>query len=171
MTERTLITIREYTTQDLPKLTELWNEIVESGISFPQETPLSQEEAKDFFASQTLTACAFEKQDDGTEEMKGFYILHPNNVGRCSQIANASYGVTATDRGKGIGRKLVQNCLDEAKKHGFLGLQFNAVVSTNFGAIALYSDLGLDIMATIKNGFRMPDNTYTDTYIFFKSLV
>lgn len=171
MAENSKIIIRKYTEKDLPRLTELWNEIVEGGVSFPQEEPLTAEEAKDFFASQTHTACAFETADDGGEIMQGFYILHPNNVGRCSQISNASYGVTAQCRGRGIGRKLVQNCLEEAKKHGFTGLQFNAVVSTNFGAISLYSSLGLSILGTVKNGFRMPDGNYVDTYIFFKSLV
>ena len=164
------IVIRKYAEANLPRLTELWNEIVEGGISFPQEEPLSAEEAKTFFAAQTVTACAFEQKADGTENMVGFYILHPNNVGRCSQISNASYGVTKDCRGKGIGRILVQNCMDEAKKNGFLGLQFNAVVSTNFGAIALYSSLGMSILGTVKNGFRLPSGEYTDTYIFFKSL-
>ena len=169
MTANTII-IRKYQEADLPLLTELWNEIVEGGISFPQDSPLSPEEATEFFAVQTVTACAFEHNADGTETMVGFYILHPNNVGRCAHIANASYGVTANCRGKGVGRLLVQNCLDEAKANGFLGLQFNAVVSTNFGAIALYSSLGMSILDTVKNGFHMPSGEYVDTYIFFKAL-
>ena len=53
------IVIREYTVADLPLLTDLWNEIVEGGISFPQEEPLTIKEAEDFFAYQSLTACAF----------------------------------------------------------------------------------------------------------------
>ena len=164
------IVIREYTTTDLPRLTDLWNEIVEGGISFPQEEPLTLKEAEDFFASQSLTACAFLQNEEGKEEMVGFYILHPNNVGRCAHIANASYGVTAKYRSCGIGRLLVSHCLEMGKKLGFLGLQFNAVVSTNLGAIKLYLSLGLEIMATIKNGFRLPDGSYVDTLIFFKAL-
>ena len=143
MTANTII-IRKYQEADLPRLTELWNEIVEGGISCPQDSPLSPEEATEFFAVQTVTACA--------------------------HIANASYGVTANCRSKGVGRLLVQNCLDEAKANGFLGLQFNAVVSTNFGAIALYSSLGMSILGTVKNGFHMPSGEYVDTYIFFKAL-
>lgn len=170
MTKKIDVVIREYTKEDLPRLTELWNEIVEGGISFPQENTLSLEEAEIFFKEQSFTACAFMTDETGIEKMVGFYILHPNNVGRCSQISNASYGVTAEMRGYGIGRQLVTHCMEQGKKLGFLGLQFNAVVSTNLGAIKLYLSLGMNIMATIKNGFRMPDGSFVDTLIFFKEL-
>ena len=73
-------------------------------------------------------------------------------------------------RGYGIGRQLVTHCMEQGKKLGFLGLQFNAVVSTNLGAIKLYLSLGMNIMATIKNGFRMPDGSFVDTLIFVKEL-
>ena len=48
--------------------------------------------------SRDYHACA----EDG--RVLGLYILHPNNVGRCGHIANASYAVSSAARGKGIGR-------------------------------------------------------------------
>ncbi len=59
------------------------------------------------------------------------YILHPNNVGRCGHICNASYAVSSESRGLHIGEKLVQDCLMQAKQHGFTILHFSAVVATN----------------------------------------
>lgn len=71
-------------------------------------------------------------EDNGT--IVGLYILHPNNVGRCGHIANASYAVDSACRGKHIGEKLVSDCLVQAKKCGFRLLQFNAVVENNIHA-------------------------------------
>lgn len=170
MKEKINVEIREYTIEDLPELTRLWNEIVRGGVSFPQENTFSLKEAENFFKEQSFTACAFTADENKNRKMVGFYILHPNNVGRCSHIANASYGVTANMQGLGIGRQLVTHCMQQAEKSRFCGLQFNAVVSSNSAAVKLYLSLGMKIMATVKNGFRMPEGNYADTLIFFKEL-
>ena len=56
-------------------------------------------------------------EDDG--RIVGLYILHPNNVGRCGHICNASYAVKSKCRGQHIGEKLVSDCLLKAKDIGF----------------------------------------------------
>ena len=35
--------LREYDKKDLPEMIEIWNEVVEEGIAFPQEEPLDIE--------------------------------------------------------------------------------------------------------------------------------
>lgn len=40
-------------------------------------------------------------EEDG--KVYGLYILHPNNVGRCGHICNASYAVSSDARGRHIG--------------------------------------------------------------------
>ncbi len=161
--------IKPYQIQDIPALTKLWNEIVLQHDSFPQAQPFSQEEAMDFFALQTITACAF-AETNGKRQMAGFYILHPNNAGHCSHIANASYGVSAPFRGQGLGRALVEHSLVTACNHGFRALQFNAVVAENHAAIQLYLKLGFRIIGQIKEGYRKQDGSYVDTVLFIKEL-
>ena len=46
-------------------------------------------------------------------------ILHPNNIGRCGHICNASYAVSSSSRGLHIGEKLVLDCLEQGKTNGF----------------------------------------------------
>lgn len=92
----------------------------------------------------------------------GMYILHPNNVGRCGHIANASYAVSSESRGLHIGEKLVRDCIAQAKAHGFGILQFNAVVATNIHARHLYERIGFKQLGTIPGGFRMDDGHYED---------
>lgn len=92
----------------------------------------------------------------------GLYILHPNNIGRCGHICNASYAVSSKSRGQHIGEKLVLDCIRQAHEEGFRVLQFNAVVRTNIHARHLYERIGFKQLGTIPGGFRIKDGSYED---------
>ena len=156
------ITVRPYRNEDLPAIAAIWNQVVEDGVAFPQEEPLDAAGAAAFFAGQSRPAVA---EQDG--EVVGLYILHPNNVGRCGHIANASYGVRRDKRGLGVGRVLVEDSLAACGALGFRLLQFNAVVASNLGAIALYESLGFVRLGTIPGGFRSKDGGYEDIIVFY----
>lgn len=157
--------IRAYKEADLPEMIRIWNEVVEEGIAFPQEEVLDMASGAAFFASQSYTGVA---EEDGT--IYGLYILHPNNVGRCGHICNASYAVSSESRGKHIGEKLVLDCLKRGKEIGFRVLQFNAVVENNIHARHLYERLGFTQLGTITDGFRMKDGHYENICPYFKVL-
>ena len=157
--------IREYQENDLPEMTAIWNEVVEDGIAFPQEECLTEETGGNFFASQSYTGVA---ESDG--KIVGLYILHPNNVGRCGHICNASYAVSSVCRGRHIGEKLVLDCLKVAKDLGFHVLQFNAVVESNTHARHLYERLGFVQLGTIPGGFRMKDGHYENICPYYHVL-
>jgi len=159
------IIIRKYANKDLLQMKNIWNAVVEEANSFPQDKLLTDKEAEDFFAGQSYTGIA---EDNG--EIVGLYIIHPNNIGRCGHIANASYAVKNGQRGKHIGEALVINSLQIASSLSFRILQFNAVVATNFGAIHLYNKLGFKQLGTIPGGFRMNDGKYEDIIPFIKEL-
>lgn len=161
------VQIRKYEEKDLAQMIQIWNQVVEDGIAFPQEELLDENTGKDFFASQTYSAVAEEIQ---TGNICGLYILHPNNVGRCGHICNASYAVSREYRGLHIGEKLVTDCLAEGKKHGFGVLQFNAVVATNTHARHLYERLGFEQLGVIPKGFRMKDGYYEDICPYYHEL-
>ena len=153
-----MIKIIAYTENYNQEAVDIWNEVVCDGIAFPQDSPLKYAEGEAFFKGQTYTGLAM----DENNKIVGLYILHPNNVGRCGHICNASYAVKKSERGKGIGEILVRDCLKEAKAHNYKILQFNAVVATNTVALNLYKKLGFTPLGVIKNGFRVSDNTYLD---------
>ena len=157
--------IREYTNGDLPAMIRIWNEVVEDGIAFPQEEPLDTESGAAFFAGQSYTGVA---EDNG--EIYGLYILHPNNVGRCGHICNASYAVSSESRGKHIGEQLVKDCLTKGKELGFRVLQFNAVVESNVHARHLYERLGFTQLGVIPRGFRMKDGHYENICPYYHEL-
>lgn len=153
------VMIRKYEKKDIPTMIRIWNEVVEEGIAFPQEECLTEESGEIFFGEQSYCGVA---EDTKTKEILGLYILHPNNVGRCGHICNASYAVDSAKRGLHIGEKLVLDCIKQAHEIGFGVLQFNAVVSTNMHARHLYERIGFKQLGTIPKGFRMKDGRYED---------
>lgn len=49
------IKIREYTTEDAKASSEIWNQVVDDGVAFPQEEDLTEESGDAFFKEQTYT--------------------------------------------------------------------------------------------------------------------
>ena len=158
--------IRAYSKNDIEQMIAIWNEIVDEGIAFPQENLLDDNTGSQFFASQSYCGVAVDEDDS----IVGLYILHPNNVGRCGHICNASYAVSSICRGQHIGEKLVKDCIQKAKELGFLVLQFNAVVETNIHARHLYERIGFKQLGVVPKGFRMKDGHYENICPYYIEL-
>ena len=106
------ITVREFRSEDTKEAIAIWNEVVDQGKAFPQLEDLGVEDGEAFFKEQSYTGIAVNEND----EIVGLYILHPNNIGRCGHICNASYAVKSTVRGQGVGKAIVTDCLEKAKE-------------------------------------------------------
>lgn len=160
------IMVREFNAQDITEIREIWNQVVEEGNAFPQSDILIDEnETMDFFATQTYTGVA---EQDG--KILGVYILHPNNIGRCGHIANASFAVAREARGTHVGEAMVRDCLWMAGRKGFKILQFNAVVASNRAAIKLYEKLEFERLGTIPGGFLNKNDEYEDIILFYHTV-
>ncbi|MBR4905207.1 MAG: GNAT family N-acetyltransferase [Selenomonadaceae bacterium] len=162
------IVVKPYESKNVRKAIKIWNEIVREGIAFPQEEELDELTGDEFFKAQSFTGLAVDK---ASGEVLALYILHPNNVGRCGHISNASYAVRSDLRGRHIGEFIVKDCIARAKELGFRILQFNAVVATNIHARHLYNRLGFKELGTIPGGFRMPDGSFADIIPQFIKLI
>jgi ribosomal protein S18 acetylase RimI-like enzyme len=63
-----------------------------------------------------------------------------------------------------------ESALAWAKEQGYQAMQFNFVVSTNRGAVALWRKLGFTIIGTIPRGFRHAQLGYVDVYVMYREL-
>ena len=161
------LSVREYEKNDLKEMTEIWNEVVLDADAFPQLDCLTENESERFFSGQSYCGVC---EDTETGNIVGLYILHPNNVGRCGHISNASFAVKKGLRGNHIGETLVSDCLVTAKKIGFKILQFNAVVKRNTAAHRLYEKLGFVKLGTVPGGFLTKDGNYEDIVLYYHTL-
>lgn len=154
-----------YDKRFLSKMTQTWNDILIDGEAFPGEDLFNTEGFELMLLEQSATTCLLY---NGV--YAGFFIIHPNNIGRCAHTANASYCIDKRMRGKGLFKHVVKRYLWEAKQLGFQGMQFNAVVSNNTAAIHTYEINGFSIIGSIPKGFRLRNGIFTDMYIMHRSL-
>lgn len=156
------VDFRSYQPQDLDHLLEIWNDILLEGNAFPGDELYQPQDFAQFLQAQSAVTCI--TVDD---KVAGYYILHPNNIGWCSHVANASYAIAKAYRRHGLGAQLVKKSLEQAGELGFKGMQFNAVVTVNKAAIHLYQKLGFQIVGTIPGGYRLKDGAYSDMHVMY----
>ena len=157
---------RQLQPADMGAAAEIWNEVIRDGNAFAEEECLTPEEASTLFSTQSYVGIA----QDANREIVGAYILHPNYPGRLGGICNASFAVRKSHRGKHIGEKLVEDCIEKAKTIGFRIIQFNAVIESNTHARHLYERLGFIQSGTIPDGFRLKDGSYENICQYYLKL-
>jgi GNAT superfamily N-acetyltransferase len=162
--------IREATAADWPAMWAVMRPIIEAGQTYAWDRDMSEERARSYWMHQpplprgrTVVAVI-----DGTVAATAEF--HPNFGGPGSHIANAGFMVDPAYAGRGVGRALGEYVVAAARSDGFRAMLFNAVVSTNTHAVALWKSLGFDILATIPDGFHHPTLGYVGLHIMFQRL-
>lgn len=162
------VVVRRAEMNDAPALQAILNEVIAEGNAFGAEEPKTLEETK--LTWLTEPAAAYVACDpDG--EVLGAYVLRPNFLGRGAHVANATYMVARSKQSRGLGYHLGAHSLEQARRAGYRAMQFNAVVSTNTAAVALWQRLGFVRIGTVPQAFRLPNGEYVDTYIMYRSLL
>ncbi len=98
------------------------------------------------------------------------YKLVANQPGLGAHVANASFMVDPREGGRGVGQALGLHCLREARRAGFLAMQFNLVVSTNEAAVAVWQKLGFTIVGTLPKVFRHRERGLVDAFVMHRFL-
>ena len=159
--------IRPAINADRDAIWNIFHEIIVADDTYALDPQMPREEALAYwFRADTHTYVA---EKDGS--VVGTYILRPNQSGPGSHIANAAFMVARDAEGAGVGRRMAEHCLSEARRMGFRGMQFNFVVSTNTRAIHLWNQLGFKIVGILPGVFRHPEKGYVDAYVMFRSLL
>jgi L-amino acid N-acyltransferase YncA len=60
--------------------------------------------------------------------------------------------------------------IEEARRLGYHGMQFNAVVATNTKAVALWESLGFDIVGTVPDAFRHVGGEMVPVHVMYRRL-
>jgi len=161
-----MICIRPATQDDFDAIWQIFREVIARGDTyvFAPDTPRADAFAY-WFGPGVVTYVA---HADG--RIVGMYKIVANQRDRGSHVANASFMVSPSEAGQGIGRQMGVHCLQEAKKLGFLAMQFNFVVSTNAGAVALWQSLGFTIVGTLPKVFNHSTLGLVDAYVMYRQL-
>ncbi len=122
---------------DYDDLFRAYAQIVDSGDGFPHGPPLTRDAFDDYWIDHTSSVWIIRSEG----ELVGAYYVKPNFVGRAAHISNAGYFVLEAHRGRGLGRRLVEHSLKQARRLGFDAMQFNLVFASN-PARRMYLQLG-----------------------------
>lgn len=107
---------------------------------------------------------------DADGSLLGSYYLRQNQPGGGAHVSNCGYMTAATARGRGVARRMCAHSLQLAQQRGYRAMQFNFVVSTNVGAIALWQKLGFVVVGRLPGAFAHPAAGYVDALVMFRSL-
>jgi L-amino acid N-acyltransferase YncA len=160
--------VRDATPDDWPAIWRFMRAIVEAGETFSWDRDLAEPAARERWMAGPPLRTLVAVDDDGT--VVGTAVTGPNHGGGAAHIATASFMVDPQHARRGIGRALGEAVFAHAREAGFRAMQFNAVVQTNVGAVALWRALGMEILATIPEGFRHPTRGYVGLHIMFQPL-
>jgi L-amino acid N-acyltransferase YncA len=159
--------IRPALNADHDAIWNIFHEIIAAGDTYAFDPQMPREEALAYwFRTDTYTYVA---EEDCS--VVGTYILRPNQSGPGSHVANAAFMVARDAVGAGVGRRMAEHCLSEARRMGFRAMQFNFVISTNTRAIHLWKQLGFKIVGTLPDAFRHSEKGYVDVHVMYRSLL
>ena len=162
------MTVREATPADWPAIWRFMDEIVAAGETFSWDREIAEADARAIWMGGPPKR-TFVAVDDG-DRVLGSAVLGPNHGGTASHVATASFMVDPAAVGRGAGRALGERVLDQARADGYRAMQFNAVVSTNVRAVALWQRLGFVIVGTLPRAFRHREHGEVDAYVMHRFL-
>lgn len=163
MSQETDVELRLFEPTDHTAIERMAIEIVADGTVFP------------FESVEGTLAYWFGPRNDvfvatSSGRVVGSYVIKPNQPDRGAHVANAGYMVSASQRGKGLGRKLGEHSIETARSLGYRAMQFNYVVATNESAVHLWKSLGFRVLARVPGAFRHPTGEHVDVLVMFREL-
>jgi ribosomal protein S18 acetylase RimI-like enzyme len=158
--------IRTAKKADEDAIWEIFRSVIAPGDTYVFDPGMSREEGMAFWFNHGNRAYVAESGG----RIVGSYLFRANQPGLGSHVANAAFMVSPSARGLGVGRRMGEHCLEEARRLGFRAMQFNFVVSTNKPAVHLWQELGFKIVGTLPGAFRHSQLGFVDAYVMFRTL-
>ena len=160
------MTIRPAQPADHEAMGTIFQAVVATGTTYTFAPDTSRDDGLAYFVGPGIASWVLE--DEG--RVVGMYKLIPNRGGLGSHVANASFMVDPRSAGRGVGKLMCRHCLREARRAGFLAMQFNFVVSTNTPAVMLWKSLGFQIVGTLPKAFNHRERGLVDAYVMYRFL-
>ena len=160
--------IRHFEPADWRMVWQLLEPVFRAGETFPHDPTITEAQAREQWVEQNQTVMV---AADAAGSLVGTYTLKPNSLTLGAHVANAGYVVAEHCRRQGVGSRLCQHSLQEARRLGFRAMQFNLVVSTNTASIRCWQRNGFQLVGTLPGAFRHQRLGYVDALVMMQALV
>ncbi len=158
--------IRPAAPADWPGIWPIWHAVVAAGDSYTWLPETDEATARSLW----MPPAPAETWVAVDQAIVGTALLKPNQPGLGSHVANAGFMVAPAASGRGIGRALGERIIARATELGYAAMQFNAVVSSNSRAVALWHSLGFQTVGTLAGAFRHRRLGRIDLYVMYRAL-
>jgi GNAT superfamily N-acetyltransferase len=166
------IVVRDATDEDWDGIRPIWGAVVARGDTYVWDCDeMTDADARAAWMLPPPAVVLVAVSDGGAGPVVGTAEIRPNQVGRGSHVANASFMVDPAAAGRGIGRMLAEVVLDRARRDGYTAMQFNAVVETNIAARTLWKSIGFVTVGRVPRAFRHRGLGEVDLLVMYRSLV
>lgn len=166
MNEHTKITIRHARHDDADALWPILRDVIRAGDTYAYDRDLSREAALELWTIKPRATYVAEL--DG--QIVGTYYIKTNQPGGGAHVCNCGYMVAERARGQGVAADMCMHSLAEARRLGYLAMQFNLVLCSNLGAIRLWQKLGFDTIGRLPRVFAHPRDGLVDALVMYKWL-
>jgi L-amino acid N-acyltransferase YncA len=160
------VVLDSYKETDIPELYSIFQQVIEEGQTYPQETAGSEEDFRQYYLSHD----AFVLRDKDSKEVLGGFYVKPNFPGRSSHICNAGFIVKESCRGQGIAKYMVPKFLKVARDIGFKASFFNLVYVTNIASLKLWKFYGFKEIGRVPKAGNLKGLGFTDAIQFYYDL-
>jgi ribosomal protein S18 acetylase RimI-like enzyme len=158
--------IRPAKAADRPAILAIIEPTIRAGETYALPADMSEADALAYWMGPGRAV--FVGEADG--RVVGTYFLRANQLGGGEHVANSAYITDTALRGRGIARRLAEHSLEEARRRGFLAMQFNFVVASNEAAVHLWQSLGFEAVGRLPGAFRHPRLGLVDALVMFRKL-
>jgi GNAT superfamily N-acetyltransferase len=164
---RARVTVRAATDEDWVEIYPIFTQVVDEGRTYAYAEGLSSADAKALWMEPAPAATVVAVVSD---RIGGTAKMGPNRPGRGAHVATASFMVHPGFRRLGIATALATHVIDWCRASGSRGIQFNAVVETNTGAVALWQHFGFEILATVPAAFDDAGAGLVGLHVMYREL-
>lgn len=167
-----MIEIRKIRKEDKSEVWKIIKEVISDGESYTFYPHTSREKMLEYWFSAEKKTYVAVLSEPSAENSKivGTFFIKDNQPDLGSHICNAGYMVSAKTKGKGIGRKMAEFSLVEARELGYKAMQFNFVVKSNEIAVKLWLTLGFEIIGEIPEAFQHKEKGLVNALIMYRKL-
>lgn len=162
----TELNIRPATPADWPAIWDILRPIFRAGETYAVDRDISEDDARRYWVE--TAQATYVAMDNG--QIVGTYYIRPNQQGGGAHVCNCGFAVAEAARGRGVARACAVHGLCMARASGFRAMQFNFVLASNRGALALWQSLGFEIVGTIPDAFDHPALGFVAAHVMHKAL-
>lgn len=158
--------IRPATPADHDAIWSILQPVFAAGQTYAVPRDISRDNALTMWCA--MPAATYVLEEAG--KIAGTYYIKTNAPGGGAHVCNCGYVTSDKAQGRGVARAMCEHAQTQALALGYAAMQFNLVLASNVGAVALWHKLGFETVGLLPRAFDHPQQGLVDAHVMYKWL-